>query len=134
MNFNIFKKEPKTLTDDQYKLINDTIGYSGRMISASKRTPQTDGRDHLVVFNGNLIVEGYGKVWYGDLDITRDEAKIKELAKALGTIYILREMDCRFDTAKNPDLGKALFMTDGDEIVVASPNFDRTDGKLLRRV
>ena len=67
----------------------------GRMISAHKDSPP----GCKCVFNANLVSPTKGKVWYGDLNLTREGDKLKEVAKAAGeTLYVLREMDCRFET------------------------------------
>jgi hypothetical protein len=64
--------------------------------------------DNLVVFNGNVCTDD-GKIWYGDLDITKDEDKLTELASKLGCrIYVLREHDGRFDNEDAPLLGQAV--------------------------
>lgn len=71
---------------------------SGRMISASKSEYRERYPDNKVVFNANIFLLGEGKIWYGDLDITRDIDKLESVAKELGKdIYILREMDGRFE-------------------------------------
>ena len=69
--------------------------YMGRMISPHKSAP----KGCVCVWNGNLVSPSRGKVWFGDLNLTREGEKLKEVAKAAGeTLYVLREMDCRFDT------------------------------------
>lgn len=72
--------------------------YCGRMISAFKRAPE----DHICVWNANVITATRGKVWYGDLDLTVNDKKLKAIAAELGeTLYVLQEMDCRFGTEKD---------------------------------
>ena len=39
----------------------------------------------FTVFNANIITK-YGKAWYGDLDLTRDGQKLKEIAEEWGSI------------------------------------------------
>lgn len=69
----------------------------GRMISSSKSGYRERYPDNLVIFNANIITEKGGKVWYGDLDITRDFDVLKEIADELQEdLYILRELDARF--------------------------------------
>jgi hypothetical protein len=80
-------------------------GYPcGRMISGSKSFYSTRHPDSFVIFNANIISKNYKeKVWYGDLDLTEDFDKLKELAQESGDIfYFLREMDCRFDEEDAP--------------------------------
>lgn len=68
----------------------------GRMISWSKSDYRINNPKNVCVFNANIITKE-GKVWHGDLDITKDGEKLKEIAEQEGVIiYVLREMDCRF--------------------------------------
>lgn len=69
----------------------------GRMISMSKSGYRDKNPDNLVVFNANIFVLGEGKIWYGDLDITKERTVLEDIAKELGKdLFILREMDGRF--------------------------------------
>lgn len=71
----------------------------GRMISGTKTAP----KGHVCVFNGNICIKSKGKIWFGDLDLTRDAQKLSELAKAKGeTLYILKEKDARFKNEAAP--------------------------------
>jgi len=70
----------------------------GRMISFSKSQYVINNPDSKAVFNANVVTED-GKAWYGDLDITKDGDKLKAIAAELQKdLYVLREMDYRFDT------------------------------------
>jgi len=75
--------------------------HCGRMVSGSKTFYSQNNPDNFVLFNANIISKNHKeKVWYGDLDLTKDFDKLKELAQDWGdTFYFLREMDCRFDEA-----------------------------------
>lgn len=75
-----------------------TRGFApGRLLSQSKSGYRRRYPDNKVVFNANIVIEGEGKVWFGDLDITRDESLLKEIAKELDKdLCILSEMDARF--------------------------------------
>jgi hypothetical protein len=73
----------------------------GRLISSSKVLYHQENPDHIVYYNANIFTEK-GKVWYGDLDITKDEEALKEVAKKVGTLYVLREMDGRFGNETLP--------------------------------
>lgn len=85
-------------------IINEHIGALGRMLSQMKREP----KGHVCVWNGNIIV-GDRKVWFGDIDLTKDAKNLQKCADEIGQpLYILREMDARFDKEKNPDLTKAV--------------------------
>ena len=79
---------------------NDLPKY--RMISGSKSLYCQKNPDNLVVFNANIVTEKSGKIWDGDLDITKDKDMLKKIASELGeTLYVLYEMDCRFSTEKD---------------------------------
>jgi len=93
--------------------------YDGRMIGGSKSFYKQDHPDDLIVFNANVLMSGYGKVWYGDLNLTKDYLVLKEIAQTLNaTLYILWEMDGRFGEEKksmNELVKKAVWNTDEDD-------------------
>jgi hypothetical protein len=73
--------------------------FVGRMISAHKISPKGE----FCVWNANVIAESSGKVWFGDLNITKDATKLKEVAIEIGEkLFVLREMDARFETESDP--------------------------------
>jgi hypothetical protein len=73
--------------------------YCGQKISGSKQSP----KGHICVWNANVVTRKLGKIWYGDLDLTKSGKVLKEIALELGEpIYVLREMDCRFGTENDP--------------------------------
>lgn len=130
-------KDRPVLTPEQHKVLTDALGYSGRMISGSKQTPTSKLGEHLAMFNANLIIEGYGKQWFGDLDITRDEKKIQTIAKNFqAKVYILCERDARFENENNPLLKLAVYETDGTTGYLPNPEYaakyvrNLEDGKL----
>lgn len=70
----------------------------GRLLCESKSMYREAYPDNLVVFNANIVTVTHGKIWYGDLDITRDQEKLREIATIVGEpFFILKEMDGRFD-------------------------------------
>lgn len=97
-------------------VICETVGPIGRMISGSKSGYMSSRENHLVIFNANLCLEGEGKVWYGDLDVTLDKERLAAAAVSLGQdVYVLREMDARFENESKPKLKEAIviFKADG---------------------
>lgn len=73
----------------------------GRMISASKSEYCKEHQDNLIIFNANVLTKSHGKIWYGDLDITEDFDKLKNIADILKEdLYILMEGDARFGYEK----------------------------------
>ena len=93
--------------------------HDGRMIGGSKMDYHNEHRDDLIVFNANVLMPGYGKVWYGDLNLTEDYKTLKKISDSLNTIlYILWEMDGRFgEENKSIDelISKAVWNTDEDK-------------------
>ena len=90
--------------------------YVARMIGGSKTGYCTEYPDDLIVFNANVLIPDYGKVWYGDLNLTQDYILLKSIAESLDTtLYILWEMDARFGEEMKPIdelIKKAAWNTD----------------------
>ena len=60
--------------------------------------------DNEVYFNANIFVLGEGKIWYGDIDITKEKEQLENVAREIGKdLYILREMDGRFGNEELKD-------------------------------
>ncbi len=90
-------------------IVCNLLRFQGRLICGSKSLYKELHPDHTVVFNANLYTKEDGKVWYGDIDLTLDSGKLQDIANQSGkTIYILREMDGRFENENNPLLGRAV--------------------------
>ena len=102
-------KAPKFTLDESYVKAEEVLGHCGRMMCGSKTSYFNTYPDNLTVFNANVCTKA-GKIWYGDLDVTRDEHMLKALAEALDEkVYVLREMDGRFDDNEaNPKLDRAV--------------------------
>jgi hypothetical protein len=90
--------------------------YTGRMIGGSKSGYSSQHPDELIVFNANILMPGYGKVWYGDLNLTEDYLVLREIAQNLNTdLYVLWESDGRFGDENKPFdelIKKAVWNTD----------------------
>lgn len=98
----------------------DNFYMFGHMVSASKSDYDRRYPKNVVVFNSNVCTKTHGKIWYGDLDITKSEAKLIELAKALGEdIYVLREMDGRFENEGEPLFDRARAVISADKVTYA---------------
>jgi hypothetical protein len=77
------------------------FGICGRLLDVSKRNTS-------IIFNANILV-GRKKVWFGDF-WKHETYKLDLLAKILGEpVYLLREMDCRFETECDPNLKNAVY-------------------------
>jgi hypothetical protein len=89
--------------ENLYGLADELLGPCGRILSGSKTAPP----EMRVVWNGNVLV-GKSKVWYGDISLRDSAPKLQELADRAGeTVSVLREMDARFGSERNPDLSRA---------------------------
>jgi hypothetical protein len=83
------------------------LGYPGRMISGSKMGYRNSRPDNLALFNSNLCTDE-GKIWYGDIDVSKSKNDLQEIADKTGkNLFVLFESDGRFDCEKNPLLKKA---------------------------
>ena len=93
--------------------------YDARMISGHKWDYESNHKDDLIIFNANVLMPNYGKVWYGDLNLTEDYKILKKISDSLNTtLYILWEMDGRFgEENKSIDelISKAVWNTDEDK-------------------
>ena len=77
---------------------------SGRIISFSKSGYRGEFPDNEVYFNSNIFVLGEGKIWYGDIDVTKEKEQLENVAREIGKdLYILREMDGRFGNEELKD-------------------------------
>jgi hypothetical protein len=93
-----FLKSEFEPTQDFYEVFERHGLRAGRMVGGSKSGYWDKYPDNLVVFNGNVVIEKHGKIWYGDLDVTREEDKLQAVANELSrTLYILSEHDARFE-------------------------------------
>lgn len=78
--------------------------FSGRMISYSKSGYMDRFPGNEVYFNANIFVLGEGKIWYGDIDVTKEKEQLENVAREIGKdLYILREMDGRFGNEELKD-------------------------------
>jgi hypothetical protein len=88
----------------------EIFGYPGAMLSGSK----TARPGHVVVWNANVCSREHGKMWFGDIDLTDGGYdKANALADKLGvTVYVLREMDARFENERSPKFENAVYSTE----------------------
>ena len=85
-------------------VIREHLGMWGRMLSGSKVAYSEAYPNHEIYYNANLFVEGQGKVWFGDIDLTEDALSLQAIADQLGArVYILYEHDGRFDKEARDD-------------------------------
>jgi len=73
-----------------------------RLIGSSKIGYMANHRGNLIVFNANIVTKKSGKIWFGDLDLTISNKDLQLIANELKEdLYILREMDARFEMNPN---------------------------------
>lgn len=116
--------------------IADYLGTPGRMISGSKGLYIHTNPKNLVVFNSNIFDEDGNKLWYGDLDITLSERRLLQASGELNKkLYVLHEMDGRFDKEKTPALEKAVVIVYPSNTVEVGATYieyvEKKSGKLL---
>jgi hypothetical protein len=88
----------------------ELLGIPGAMLDADKLSYRKAHPGNAVVFNANVCtIEG--KIWWGDLDVSKNLENLQTLATDIGKpVYVLREMDGRFEHEENPLLHKAIVM------------------------
>jgi len=116
-----FQKKGTTLE----KIVEFHLEPMGHMVGGSKSIYRYDNPKNIVVFNSNVVTKEDGKIWYGDIDVTLSHTTLKELAKDLKkTIYVLHEMDARFENEVNPKIEKAVVtITPAGEFTFSYPEF-----------
>lgn len=95
--------------DIERRHIFEALGfYFGRLLSGSKSGYNKTFPDHKVIFNSRVYdLKTYERekdgaikdwfagqpieIWYGDLDLTIDNEKLKEIANKIGTFVITTE-------------------------------------------
>ena len=88
-------------------MVTEKLGYAGRLISGSKSGYRDRYPDNFAIFNANLCIDE-GKVWWGDIDVKKSKEGLQEIADKFGKkLYVLYEMDGRFDNEDNPQLNRA---------------------------
>ena len=95
--------KPSVSVQEVHQYFDAYSFHKGRMIGGSKTGYSSQHPDELIVFNANVLMPGYGKVWYGDLNLTEDYVILKSIAESLDTtLYILWESDGRFGEERKP--------------------------------
>lgn len=122
----------------QSNIVNKVLGHCGRMISGSKSGYDERFPNNLVVFNANICTRKNGKIWYGDIDITKEEGKLKKLADELHCdVYVLYEKDARFNNEKAPLFDKYVYMVTPSGIgtigSALTKYYSRINGKIITR-
>jgi len=100
------------------QLLLDKMGYDGKVICGSKTGYRQVYPSNMVFFNSNICVMNGKKpvkVWWGDIDVTFSRNLIKKIAvETKHDIYILREMDGRFENEKKPLIKEFVYRANSD--------------------
>lgn len=87
--------------DEKTKIIDELIGPIGQMLSHSKRAPE----GQVVFWNGNIFDSSATKLWFGDVNVTKQRNALQKLATRLQErIYVTRESPYRFSPPSVLDL------------------------------
>ena len=135
---NLFRKKELTLEVTQ-RITQIWLGHSGKMVSFSKTIYSRDNKKSWVIFNGNVCIKHNGKpikIWYGDIDITKSYKELRILAREINcTVYVLKEMDGRFEYEENPQIQNAVYTVnpDGKEFI-GKPYLEFIDQTSLQRI
>ena len=93
--------------DEIYRQVFIDLGFPpGRMISGSKSGYVRNNPGCEPYFNARVCALGEGIIWWGDLDLVKDEAMLNEVSTKIGKkLYILRESDA-WDGANDEQIVK----------------------------
>ena len=85
------------------------LGVLGHLVCGSKSLYSKRHPTNVVIFNSNVCT-AEGKIWYGDIDFTNDAGTLVLLAQQLNkTLFVLHEMDGRFENENEPRIDLAAF-------------------------
>lgn len=89
-------------------IVETALGRTGRMLSGSKSNYSASHPKSIVYFNGNIYDQEGVKLWYGDIDLRKDAAKLAQIAHLLGeSIYVTAESPFRWATQTKESLEEA---------------------------
>lgn len=98
-----------------------TIGGKGRMISMSKSQYRYQHPRNLTIFNARISLETLEIIWWGDLDITLDIKRLKQLSYLINKpIYIFNEHD---SWNKIDNLNHYIIQINPDETYILNPRY-----------
>ena len=95
--------KPTTNVIEVQKYFDAYEFYDARILAGEKWAYTSEHEDDLIIYNANVLMKDIGKVWYGDLNLTKDYLVLREIAEKLNTeLYILWETDGRFGEEMKP--------------------------------
>lgn len=85
------------------ELMNNGFNIN-RLISGSKTFYRKKYPNNLIFFNVNIFVENLGKIWWGDIDLTKEYRILSKISNKLNIhLYVVSEMDGRFGNENRDD-------------------------------
>ena len=92
------------------KTVDKILGYCGKCFGSKSGYRHSHPND-LFVFNANIYTKEDGKIWHGDINLTLENKNLVKLSKSLKkTIYVLYEMDGRFENENKPKYNNFIYM------------------------
>ena len=86
-----------------------------RLIAESKTGYMRRHPQHAVIFNATIADSSGRRLWWGDVDLTIDEAILVQLAERVGLdLYVYYEGDSRRGFVDTIDRSKAVFLAHPD--------------------
>lgn len=96
------EKYCNTLNVGMFEEIFSEYGFFlNRMISGSKSGYRSKYPDNYIIFNANIFIRSKHKIWYGDLDITKDAINLQKICNEIGEeMIVVSEVKGRFGAEK----------------------------------
>ena len=89
-------------------IVETALGRQGRMLSGSKSSYLSSHPKSIVYFNGNIYDEDGAKLWFGDVDLTKDAMTLAQIAHLLDEpIYVTAESPFRWEEQTKESLEEA---------------------------
>ena len=107
---------------------------NGRLISESKTEYHRLYPRSFAMFNASIADDAGKLLWWGDLDLTVDEAKLVELARSLGRrLHLLFEGSTHFQDPLPVEAAAVIIEADGSVVLSDRFSVDRDrDGHIVR--
>ena len=99
-------------------LVENILGPQGKLLYWSKSKYIEINPNNRVFFNGNLYGPTGEKLWYGDIDLTKDAESLQRLADELGEIFVTRESPFRWGTTTVEELREEAEVPEYPSVVV----------------
>lgn len=105
-------KEKKMDSKKRMEIVDELLGPPGKMLSQSKSAYSGKHPKSIVYFNGNVYDQDGNKLWYGDVDTTRQAKDLQAIALRIGErIYVTSESPFRWENQTTKTLEEAAAET-----------------------